>query len=349
MAWLTNTKKSHFIEALGHLAVWTIYFLSINVNWSGEWFDSAKNADVIAPIPTIIFPLFFYFNAFYLIPKYLKKRLWFTYALFLALTVFGLEFLRMLLYTALSNDGTFKAVFLAEFNSTENLIFGKLTPLISSLQFSFAYRFTRDWIVNNDLIDRLRTEKLQMELSVLKAQINPHFLFNNLNALDDLIDRNPKQAKTYLNRLSKLYRYTLTSMDNDVVSLKEEWDFIDDYIYLLTERYGQSYAFSKSATNDNLHQYLIPPTALQLLIENVVKHNVASVENPLKVLIEVTDEVVKVSHDKRPKSVQPESTGKGLQNIKERFKLLSNEDVIVNNDATIFSVQLPLIQNIRMS
>lgn len=338
-------KKSEIIEAGIHLVVWLFYFTSINISWSDDWFSHQSQA--IAPVPTIIIPLFFYFNAFYLIPFFLKKRRWFKYLFMLGLSCVGLEVTRVLIYVGFSDSGLpFIEAMAQEFETQDNLLIGTLTPLYSSLQFSFAYRFTRDWILNNDLIDKLKSEKLQMELSVLKAQINPHFLFNNLNALDDLIERDPAKAKTYLNKLSKMYRYTLTSMDHDVVMLQEEWDFIDDFIYLLSERYGPAFHFDKRNELKSIHAYLIPPTSLQLLVENVVKHNQGSLENPLHVDIVIAETGITVSHEKRLKKGPVASTGKGLENIARRIRLLSDQEINVTNADKHFSVTLPLIKNV---
>ncbi|WP_350293557.1 histidine kinase [uncultured Croceitalea sp.] len=275
-------------------------------------------------------------------------RKWIHYGVALLIVFVVFEVVRLLLHFAFAKtELNTMAAILNELQSQDSLIFGKLNPLISSLQFSLVYRFTRDWIVNNVVIDRLKTEKLQMELSVLKAQINPHFLFNSLNALDDLIDRNPGQAKKYLNRLSKIYRYTLTSMDEDVVSLEDELDFIDDYIFLLEERFGGMYVFEKDIQTESVHKYLIPPASLQLLLENAVKHNYGSLEEPLKITILVVENEIKVHHLKRLKRTEVESTGKGLENIKKRFQFLSNKSVQVEDTETHFSVKLPLIKNIR--
>jgi len=338
-------KKSEIIEAAIHILVWLFYFTSINISWSADWFSHQSQS--IAPVPAIVIPLFFYFNAFYLIPFFLKKRRWFKYIFMLGLSCLGIELLRILLYVGMTEQGLpFVEAMMQEFETEDNLLIGTLTPLYASLQFSFAYRFTRDWILNNDLIDKLKSEKLQMELSVLKAQINPHFLFNNLNALDDLIDRDPTKAKTYLNKLSKMYRYTLTSMDHDVVSLQEEWDFIDDFIYLLTERYGTAYHFEKHNELKSLHAYLIPPTSLQLLVENVVKHNQGSPDEPLQVSVQISEAGITVSHEKRLKKGPVASTGKGLENIARRIKLLSDKEMNVSNSESHFSVTLPLIKNI---
>ena len=339
-------KRTHLLEGIAHLLVWLLFFTSINIDWSINWFNTENRIGPVAPLSAVVFFLFFYLNAFYLIPKYLKTRKWWTYGLALVLTCAAFEAIRLLLFYLFTRpDWQNSSAFFNELQSEDSLIVGRLNPLFVSLQFSLVYRFALDWIVNNVVIDRLQTEKLQMELSVLKAQVNPHFLFNSLNALDDLIDRDPSKAKTYLSKLSKIYRYTLTSMDQDIVPLSEELDFISDYIFLLEERFGGMYIFEKKVSEKS-QDCFIPPASLQLLLENAVKHNYGSLSDPLRIMIDVSDTTVTVHHPKRLKKTDTSSIGKGLANIKKRFQFLSNQPMVVEDSLEQFSVSLPLMKSI---
>ncbi len=329
-----------------HIFFWIFYFATINAVWTNNWFDRSLRPESISQFSILLFPFFFYFNAFWLIPRYLKRRKWLRYILLTSLIIAAIECVRTMLYITVNGlRPSLYVSFINEFKSYDNIITGRLNPIVICLQFSFAYRFTRDWVLNNTLIDKLRAEKTEMELAFLKSQVNPHFLFNNLNALDDLIDRNPKRAKKYLHRLSNMYRYILTTAEKDVVKLQEEWDFIDDYIYLLQERYGNSYQFNKTTTLSNLQDYLIPPATLQSLIENAVKHNHGSIENPLMINIHINSTNISVSHLKRQKMKVSNSLGQGLINLKSRYKLLSNREVLID-DSKYFSVTLQLIKNL---
>ena len=333
-------------EVYFHLLFWIFYFATINAVWTNNWFDRNLRPETVSQFAILLFPLFFYFNAFWLIPNYLKKRKWLHYIMITVVVILLIECFRILIHITVNGfETSFYLEFLTEFNSYDNIILGRLNPIFLCLQFSFAYRFTRDWILNNTLIDKLKAEKTEMELAFLKSQVNPHFLFNNLNTLDDLIDRNPRQAKEYLHKLSNIYRYIITTTEKDVVSLQEEWNFIDDYIYLLKERYGASYQFIKTTTTIDLHKYLIPPATLQSLIENAVKHNQGSIKNPLLITLEVYQNKISVSHKKNLKIDIPNSLGTGLKNLKSRYQFLSNKEIsIINSD--VFSVTLPLIKNL---
>lgn len=181
-----------------------------------------------------------------------------------------------------------------------------------------------------------------MELSLLKSQMNPHFLFNNLNALDDLIDRDKDEAKAYLQQLSKYYRYSIVNMEEDLVNLQDDWNSIDHYLYLMEARFGKAYRFQKTIELDKMDAHYIVPGALQSLIENVVKHNQGSVEKPLLVNIIASESGVSVSHEKRPKRNVSDSLGTGLKNLASRYLLLSDQEIAITND-TNFTVNLPLI------
>jgi len=199
--------------------------------------------------------------------------------------------------------------------------------------------------IQNQML-KVEKEKKESQLRQLKMQVDPHFLFNNLNALDDLIDRDKDRAKKYLYRLSKLYRYSLVNMEQDVVPLEQEWNFTDDYIYLIEERFGKSYQFDKINQLNGMEGYLIPPAALQGLIENVVKHNEGSIGRPLKVEIKVDENGISVNHLKRLKSNGVKSLGIGLKNLKARYELLSNDEIKITNTDE-YKVVLPLIKQVQ--
>lgn len=333
-------------EIYFHIIFWILYFATIHANWIENWFDRGLRPESVSHFAIVLFPLFFYFNAFWLIPKYLKQRKWLFYIVITSTIIIGIECFRILLYVLVNGiNESFNTSIIKEFNSFDNIIFGRLNPIIICLQFSFAYRFTRDWVLNNTLIDKLKIEKTEMELALLKSQVNPHFLFNNLNALDDLIDRNPKRAKKYLHKLSNMYRFILKTSEKDVVTLQEEWNFIDNYTYLLKERFGNSYEFNKICKLSSLDNYLIPPAALQSLIENAVKHNQGSTKNPLVININVSTDGISVNHVKRLKIDIAHSLGIGLQNLKSRFRFLTKKEISIIDDSN-FTVTLPLIKNL---
>lgn len=192
---------------------------------------------------------------------------------------------------------------------------------------------------------RLEKEKKESELKVLKSQIDPHFLFNNLNTVDSLIDSDPQQAKVYINKLSKLYRYLIANQDKEVIPLVEEINFAQNYMYLIECRYGSAFQFEIENKLPNYNNVLIPPGALQTLLENVVKHNHASEANPIKSKIIIDNEFITIDNNQNLKKQQIDSTGIGLSNLQHRFELLTNNKISIESNGS-FVVKLPLIKSL---
>ena len=188
--------------------------------------------------------------------------------------------------------------------------------------------------------ERLKQQSLQNELMALKNQIDPHFLFNSLNSLTSLIRENEK-ATQFVKKLSYMYRYILQSGESDLVSLKEELKFLESYTYLICTRYRDRFSIDIQI-EDKLLEEEIPPLALQLLVENAVKHNEISETNPLKVKIYSNDGSIFVENVMRPRTTISEGTKHGLLNLKKRYVLLCKQELTVRTENNIFSVELPI-------
>jgi len=188
--------------------------------------------------------------------------------------------------------------------------------------------------------ERLKQQNLQNELAALKNQIDPHFLFNSLNSLTSLI-RDNEPATKFVKKLSFMYRYILQSGDSDLVSIKEELKFLESYTYLIETRYRDRFRIDINI-EDKYLEAQIPPLALQVLVENAVKHNEISETNPLTVKIFSKEESIFVENKLRPRSTLADGTGNGLQNLRKRYSLLRKQQITVNEANGIFSVKLPL-------
>lgn len=191
---------------------------------------------------------------------------------------------------------------------------------------------------------QLAKEKKESELQLLRAQIDPHFLFNNLNILDILIGIDPKKASLYTKRLSSLYRYMIRHKDQDVVSLADEWQFSKDYIFLLQQRFDELYIFEDKLEGVNLEAYFIPPASMQTLLENIVKHNLALPDEPIHATIYMDGDYLCVQNDNRPKESVKDSTGTGLNNLKKRIQFLTDQTLLIENTTTSFLVKVPLVK-----
>ncbi len=184
-----------------------------------------------------------------------------------------------------------------------------------------------------------------MELRTLQKNVEPHFLFNNLNVLSSLIESDPHKANLFLSRLAELYRYILQSQTLEMVSLRDELQFAESYVYLLRERFGAAYNFVWEAPKDKLDEQLIVPAALQSLIENAVKHNAGSNQKPLRITIKLNETGVTIENERREKTQTAATPQTGLQNLKMRYAFLTDEPIEIVSNERIFSVRLPLIQN----
>lgn len=193
----------------------------------------------------------------------------------------------------------------------------------------------------------LQVQKAQTEseLRNLKAQIDPHFLFNNLNVLRGLIQQDPAEANEYLGRFANLYRFLIRHKDDDFVTLAEELQFVNEYIYLLRHRFGEAYAFRQELTETaELDRLLVVPGTLQLLVENAIKHNAGDEDDSLLITMEVTETELVVWHALRPKLTPVDSIGLGLVNLRERYKLLFNKAIQVENTGASFRVVVPVLR-----
>ena len=190
---------------------------------------------------------------------------------------------------------------------------------------------------------RVEKERTEAELRHLKAQIDPHFLFNNLNVLGALIERSPEQASAYLHRFSALYRYLIRNKEEDVVPLADELAFLNDYSYLIRQRFGRAYEIVTTVQLPDTLAVLVLPGSLQTLVENAVKHNQGSEADPLLIELTITDETAVVRNDRRPKLTPVESTGTGLKNVQARYALLSDKTVRVQSTTAEFVVSLPIL------
>ena len=180
------------------------------------------------------------------------------------------------------------------------------------------------------------------KFDALKNQLDPHFLFNSLNVLTSLIDEDPFQAQKFTTSLSKVYRYVLEQKNKDLVSIDEELQFAKTYVRLLKMRFENSIHLEipdQSAYPDAK----IVPLSLQLLLENAVKHNVVNSDNPLYIKVYENNGELVVKNNLQEKQVVNKGSGVGLQNIKQRYGILTDRKVLIQKSTSEFSVSLPLL------
>ncbi len=180
----------------------------------------------------------------------------------------------------------------------------------------------------------------ESKINQLKTQLNPHFLFNNLNILDQFIEEDKNKASDFLNEFSEIYRYVLQATDKKMVSIEEELSFAKSYFGLIQHKYGKAYQLEvtqKQKTAGN-----IVPLGLQLLLENAIQHNLGTENNPVFITVEISDKLI-VSNNVLPKRNSKITSGRALKNLKEQYNLLSNHTIEIYNSTQKFSVILPII------
>ncbi|MBP5800024.1 MAG: sensor histidine kinase [Prevotella sp.] len=189
--------------------------------------------------------------------------------------------------------------------------------------------------------EKAERERDKFRLQALENQLSPHFVFNNFSILADLIEVDPKRASSYLMDLSKVYRYTLSHLDHETVTLQEELAFLDRYLALLKQRFGDGIQVRIADELAHL-QGKLPPAALQMLIENAIKHNEHTQTRPLVIDMTAEGQRISVSNKKQP-ITNAESTSVGQHNIMERYRLLTSKKVAISNTQDEYRVSIPLI------
>lgn len=232
-----------------------------------------------------------------------------------------------------------------EYNLSDILITSNTSAIFCTLLVVAIYEnvyFMRELRRSVEEKETLKQENLKAQLNALRTQVNPHFLFNNLNTLSSVIPENPQQAIDFVQQLSKVYRHILEMRDEQSIQLKEELDVLKAYAFLLKTRFGNSLDINIRVAQEKLQQKVVP-LSLQILMENAIKHNIVSVDKPLTIDVFTEGGNLIVNNNLQKKKQLIESTGIGLENIRTRYKLVSEKEVEVKETDGQFSVRLPLL------
>lgn len=223
-------------------------------------------------------------------------------------------------------------------------LFGAITNNVQSVTGVCLILIAKQFYESKNQMIELQKAQKENELKILQAQVDPHFLFNNLNILDILIHSDPKKASKFTQKLSSLYRYMIRHKDQDVVLLEEEIDFLNNYIFLLQQRFDDLFSFQIEIKSDQLLKYYIPPTSLQTLVENVIKHNKAMPNAPINTRLTINHNHLIVENNIVSKHKVEDSTGTGLDNLNKRIQLLTDNSLKIEKNSETFRVSIPLVQ-----
>ena len=191
-------------------------------------------------------------------------------------------------------------------------------------------------------LERSRTDNLGAQYELLRQQVNPHFLFNSLNTLKYMVESGDEHTVDFILKLSNFYRFTLESRKLDLIKISEELEIMDAYVYLLRARFEEGIDLTVSI-DKRLYNSLIPPFTLQLLVENCIKHNIVSLERPLRIRVYSVEGYIIVENGIQLKKVPEASTGMGLENINQRYVHLWGKEIEIRPSETLFTIKLPLI------
>lgn len=229
----------------------------------------------------------------------------------------------------------------ANFDNYSEIIVNALIITFFISLFFHGHGFLMEWRRSAVDAERYQKESMAATYESLKNQVNPHFLFNSLNALTNLVYEDQDKAANFIKQLSEVYRYVLDTRDKEVVPLEDEVKFLRSYAFLQQIRFGDKLSIEVSL---NGLQSMIAPLALQMLIENAVKHNEVSEENPLQIKVFNDSKFIIVQNNLQPKSILGEGiSGVGLENIQKRYQFLSSEKVIIEQSKVNFLVKLPIL------
>lgn len=226
--------------------------------------------------------------------------------------------------------------------SLDNYQFGLWITLTIVIIFHFIYFYNR-YQKNKLKEQKVIAGTASAKFDALKNQLDPHFLFNSLNVLTSLIEENPESAQKFTTSLSKVYRYVLEQKNKDLVTVDEELDFARTYMSLLKMRFEDSIVFEIPDRASNPESKVVP-LSLQLLLENAVKHNMVTTRKPLHIKIyEDNQGNLVVENNLQQKQIVKKGSGVGLDNIKQRYQLLTNKKVNINQQAERFAVAIPML------
>jgi two-component system LytT family sensor kinase len=224
-----------------------------------------------------------------------------------------------------------------------DLIFGAFIFYLLLLAYNGIIYYYKNWKESQLNAERLIRENIQAKYDVLKSQIDPHFFFNSLSVLTNLVYKSADLSAEYITQLAKSYRYILDKKFENLVTIKTELEFLESYSFLIRIRHQSSIEFDIDIPDDIKHRGMVPPATLQMLVENAVKHNRFSAGDPLRICISAEDDCLVVTNDLRKRFGVQSSIGVGLDNISRRYELTSDKQIEIIETNDKFIVKVPII------
>ena len=227
------------------------------------------------------------------------------------------------------------------------LLIGAAGGLILALVYEVVF-LSVEKELDTRVLQQLDRERLEAEMNILRSELDPHFFFNCMNTLSHLVKHDAEKAYQFVHKLSSVYKYFLRNKEKQYVSLQDEMEFLENYHYLLRIRFDDNI---KIENNIDLQKDTVSilPCTLQVLVENAIKHNFFSEKEPLVISIFLNGQFINVSNPVRPKLHAAESTYIGLRNLKARYRMITNQNVLVLKTGNRFLVKLPILKTNNVS
>lgn len=226
------------------------------------------------------------------------------------------------------------------------MLFTALAVILFTLVYEILY-LSKERQIDNKIVNQLDRDRTQAELIALRNELDPHFIFNSLTTLSYLIVHDAEKAHMFNERLARVFKYFLITKDKEVIPIEDELEFIESYFFLLQIRHDDKLKLVTDLNISNNGRIMVLPCALQVLVENAIKHNEFSEKDPLNITIQMNGQFLKVINNKKPKPYLVNSTRIGLRNLSSRYRLVCNRDIIIETTDRSFTVKLPLIKNLN--
>lgn len=224
------------------------------------------------------------------------------------------------------------------------IAFSSLAVVLFSLLYEILF-LGKERNLYTKIVDQLDWERSKAEMAVLKNELEPHFIFNSLNTLSWLILNDPKTAHEFNGKLASVYKYFLINKERELITLQGELEFIENYFFVLQVRHDNKLSLKTEINNHHDGTIMILPYALQVLVENAIKHNEFTEANPLNIRVVLNGEYIQIKNNKKPKPYVVNSTGIGLRNLSSRYKLVCDKNILIETTENEFTVKLPLIKS----
>lgn len=225
-----------------------------------------------------------------------------------------------------------------------DLHFGTFLFFMMIVAFNGIVFYYKAWKEYQLKTERLMRENIQAKYDALRNQIDPHFFFNSLSVLTNLVYRSADLSADYITQLAKIYRYILDKKFDNLVPVQTELEFLQSYLFLIGIRHQNGIDFEQQLSPEILANGMLPPATLQMLIENAIKHNRFSANEPLKIRVWSDGQFLYVENNISKKIGVESSSGIGLENIRKRYELVSGQPIIIEETLAVFRVKLPLIE-----